>query len=205
MSGGSVADSTKRAADSPGDVTTVTPVGVTAEDVAAAYRQQYTELCRLARLLVDHGSRAEEIVQDCFARTYAARATLSDPGVLPAYVRRAVIRSCHSDLRRRRVERRNGIGVSATSLDGSGAELLMATGSSSDDVQNSIIVRRALASLPVRQREAVVLRYFADLDQEAVAAAMGCSLGTVKSQLSKARRHLATVLGDGDVHEGTRR
>ena len=55
------------------------------------------------------------------------------------------------------------------------------------------VVAAAVRDLPPRQRAVVVLRYFEDLTETATAAAMGCSVGTVKSQASKAlaalRRH----------------
>ena len=54
----------------------------------------------------------------------------------------------------------------------------------------------AVRALPPRQRAAVVLFYFADLPETEVAATLGCSVGTVKSQLAKARAALARGLGD---------
>lgn len=57
-------------------------------------------------------------------------------------------------------------------------------------------VRAALAVLPPRQRAVVVLRYWADLDIAATAAAMGCSIGTVKSHTARALARLRSLLGD---------
>ncbi len=183
-----------------GDVLDVAPVRkLVSEDVAAAYHRHYVSLCRLARLIVDDGSRAEELVQDTFARTYAVRSSINDTEALLAYLRTAVVRACHSELRRRRIERRLGFGVASKPLEGSNAYEVEAAGGPSptaDEISTSIALRRALAALPARQREAVVLHYFADLDQADVAAAMGCSVGTVKSQLFKARDHLASLLSD---------
>ena len=59
---------------------------------------------------------------------------------------------------------------------------------------DNVDVRRALAALPRRQREAAVLRYLLDMTTEETAAAMGTTEGTVKSQLAKARTHLAASL-----------
>jgi RNA polymerase sigma factor (sigma-70 family) len=53
----------------------------------------------------------------------------------------------------------------------------------------------ALGALPARQRAAVVLRYYEDLSEIDTAAAMGCSVGTVKSQTAKGLAHLRAVLG----------
>jgi RNA polymerase sigma factor (sigma-70 family) len=58
------------------------------------------------------------------------------------------------------------------------------------------MVAAAVAALPPRQRETVVLRYFEDLSEADIAQLLGCSTGTVKSQLSKARSTLAESLAD---------
>jgi RNA polymerase sigma factor (sigma-70 family) len=66
------------------------------------------------------------------------------------------------------------------------------------DANRAVDVERALASLPRRQREAVVLRYYLQLDTREVAAALGVHEGTVKSTLFRARAALADALG---IHE----
>ena len=57
-------------------------------------------------------------------------------------------------------------------------------------------VLAALAELPPRRREAIVLRYWLDLSEREIAAAMGVSAGTVKSHVSRGLAELAQVLGD---------
>lgn len=166
-------------------------------DLEAAFRTEYVALCRVARLLVDDGGRAEELVQDCFARTVAARDRIDEVAALPAYLRRAVVRACHSDLRRRRVERRLGLGWASRPLTddvGGGRD-------AAEALVSSVAMRAALGSLPPRQRATVVLHYYADLDQAEVARTLGCSVGTVKSQLSKARSHLANLIDDGGLSQ----
>jgi RNA polymerase sigma-70 factor (ECF subfamily) len=70
----------------------------------------------------------------------------------------------------------------------------------------AVDVRRALAELPRRQREAAVLRYVLDLTTAEVASAMGTTEGTVKSQLAKARTHLADALAlQEDTDDAERR
>jgi RNA polymerase sigma factor (sigma-70 family) len=59
-------------------------------------------------------------------------------------------------------------------------------------------IERALRSLPRRQREATVLRYYLGMEISEIAGAMGVSAGTVKTQLFRARRALATALGEDD-------
>lgn len=63
-------------------------------------------------------------------------------------------------------------------------------------VGDRVMLASALAELPVRQRQAVVLRFFDDLSVEAVAQIMGCSAGTVKSQTAKGLTKLRTALGE---------
>lgn len=166
--------------------------GPDADLVTTVYRRYYASLCRTARLLVDDPGRAEELVQDAFTRTLAGRRALRDPALTHAYLQRAVVHGCHSELRRRRVERRVGAGDRGAPI--ASADQVPATGQFADQVGDRDAVVRLLGNLPPRQREAVVLRYFADLDVAAVADAMRCSVGTVKSQIAKAKRHLSALV-----------
>lgn len=70
-----------------------------------------------------------------------------------------------------------------------------------DAVTDRIMVLDAISRLPERQRLAVVLRYFADLDLATIATAMDCALGTVKSTLHAALRSLEVRLDDDYVKE----
>lgn len=63
------------------------------------------------------------------------------------------------------------------------------------DTDARVDLERAVARLPRRQRLAVELHYFLDLDVAATAQVLGCAVGTVKSQLSDARARLRTDLG----------
>jgi DNA-directed RNA polymerase specialized sigma24 family protein len=60
-------------------------------------------------------------------------------------------------------------------------------------------LHRALMKVPAKQRAAVVLRFYEDLSEADVARALGCSVGTVKSQTAKGLARLRSVLGDGAV------
>ncbi len=176
-------------------------VRVSPDLVSSIYFEHYTSLCRTARLLVDDPGRAEELVQDAFTRTLAARAAPGDAPTALAYLRRAVVHACHSELRRRRVERRIGVGPRAEPIDLAGG--VAGAGPESGIAERAVDrdqVTQLLRSLPPRQREAVVLRYYADLDEAAIAVAMRCTVGAVKSQLFKARRQLSELLQkDGEA------
>jgi RNA polymerase sigma factor (sigma-70 family) len=87
-------------------------------------------------------------------------------------------------LRRRDVERRNLSSAAARQTQVAAPE----DGLIQDDVA------AAVRALPERQRAAIVLHYFEDLDENAIAEILGCSVGTVKSQLAKARSKLGIRL-----------
>jgi RNA polymerase sigma-70 factor (sigma-E family) len=151
---------------------------------AALFDAHYVSLCRLAALLVSDRALAEEIVMEAFTRTLGGWRRIRDYDAAPAYLRRAVVNLARSSLSRRRLERRvNALSVARTPP-------------ASEDVPRDPAVAAAVAALPPRQRAAVVLRYYADLSEAEIAAALGCAPGTVKSQLSKARTTLAARLSE---------
>lgn len=155
--------------------------------VAALFDEHYARLVRIATLLLDNRGEAEEAVQEAFERTFAGWWRIRHPERAEAYLRTAVVNQCRSRGRRRtrelEVNRRAVAGVPAASP--------------SRDIEGAadvLAVLDAVRSLPPRQREAVVLRYYADLSEAEIAQALGCAPGTVKSQLSKARTALASAL-----------
>jgi RNA polymerase sigma-70 factor (sigma-E family) len=150
------------------------------------FNRDHLHLCRLATLLLSDPARAEEVVQEAFLRTFSGWAGIRDPDRVDAYIRRAVVNLCRSGLRSRRVERTGNEAAWRRVDAGAGV-------AGPDSV--AVAVLDAVQSLPPRQRDAVVLHYFADLSGPEVAHAMGCAQGTVKSQLAKARAALARTLG----------
>lgn len=159
--------------------------------VAALFDAHYAGLCRLATLLLDDPGQAEEAVQEAFMRTFVGWRRIRQPERAGAYLRAAVVNQCRSRGRRRMTEQRGNRAVWAGVREDAGQSDVERTG----DV---LAVLDAVRSLPARQREAVVLRYYADLSEADVARALGCSVGTVKSQLSKARATLARLLEGPD-------
>lgn len=150
----------------------------------ALYLQHRTSALRLAYLLCGDAERAEEAVAEAFSQVYPHWRTgkVADAG---AYVRKAVVNELRSRGRRRlleiREERRRT--VDRTTLD---------------DVAQQAVERdritTALAALPTRQRAAVVLRFYEDLPESQVAAALGISVGTVKSSVSRGLVRLRAAL-----------
>ncbi len=152
-------------------------------DVEAALVGEHARAFKLALLLCGDPSTAEEIAGDCFARVWVRcqRGDVADPA---AYLRRAVDNEVTSVFRRRAVERRARAALrTPDAVDDRSAE-------SADRAE----LRAALQQLPPRQRVAVVLRYFEDLTEHDIAAAMHTSVGTTKAHLSRGLATLRVLL-----------
>lgn len=140
------------------------------------YTASYRSAVRTAALITGSVPAAEELVQDAFVDLYAHW----DEVVVPAaWLRVAVVRRCRSWQRRRVLERRTRP-----------ERVLVA------DDADGLAVREALEVLTPRQRAAVVLRYFEDLPEIEIAAALGCRPGTVKSLLSRSMTKLEEALAN---------
>jgi RNA polymerase sigma factor (sigma-70 family) len=159
---------------------------MTLVDTEAVLVSEYGRAFSLAFLLCGDSSTAEEIAADCFARvwTRCQNGDVVDPG---AYLRRAVVNEVTSVFRRRLVERRAKASLAVDDVDAPDH------GTQSSD---RVALKSALLQLPPRQRAAVVLRYFEDLPEAAIAAAMGTSIGTTKAHLSRGLATLRRVLED---------
>jgi RNA polymerase sigma-70 factor (ECF subfamily) len=138
-------------------------------------------LLRFGHLLTGDAASAEDLVQLALSRAWRNRDRIDAPY---AYVRRVMINSNSSWWRR---YRRELMAPRVISDD----EALADPSSRIDDRD---AVWRALRSLPTRQREIVVLRYYEDLSERQIADLLGISTGTVKSQASRALRRLTQVL-----------
>lgn len=143
------------------------------QSLADLYRQQYGRMVRLAYLLTGSNEVAEELVQDVFARLYRRWDRAEHPR---AYLRAAVVNACRSHQRRMRLERTHR------------AEAVSASSMEPDELWD------ALASLPGRQRTALVLRFYEDLPEIDIARALGCRPGTVKSLISRGLAQLRRVI-----------
>ena len=161
-------------------------VGVRADEaLRSAYATEYARLVGLARLLVDRREDAEEVVQEAFARTWARLGRVQgDP--LP-YLRRAVVNQSRGRLRRRRTVEAHR--PDAT-VDTESAESTATRGATA-----RVVIER-ITGLPRRQRECVVLRFYADLTVPEIGRSLGIAEGSVKSHLHRAMTTLAIELED---------
>jgi RNA polymerase sigma-70 factor (sigma-E family) len=155
---------------------------VTIDDL---YRSHRMGMVRLAILLVDDLQSAEDVVQEAFAGLYKNWSSLRDRRAAIGYLRMAVVNGSRSMLRRRRTARAYvppdaGTARSAESLAMMSAE------------HQAVVV--ALAELPERQREVLVLRYYGGLSEAEIAEATGLARGTVKSTASRAIAKLTEAM-----------
>lgn len=153
--------------------------------VTLIYSEQYRSLVRLAALLLRDVATAEEVVQDSFVAMHGAWRRLRDSDKALSYLRQSVVNRSRSVLRHRVVVDRN---APKPAPDMPSAE----QGAISLLERSAVI--SALRTLPPRQREALVLKYYADLSEAQIATAMGISRGAVKSHTARAMTSLRAVL-----------
>ncbi len=166
--------------DSPAPAARAT--ALTLEDL---YRQHWMRLVRLAILLVDEPATAEDVVQEAFTGLHRHWAGLRDEAAALGYLRTAVVNGSRSVLRRRRTARAY---VAPHSVNARSAEsLAMLT------AEHQAVVT-ALGSLPRRQREVLVLRYYGSMSEAEIAESTGVSRGTVKSTASRALDALQRIM-----------
>ena len=152
--------------------------------VSALFDRQHTELLRLAVLLGARGD-AEDIVAEAFCELYRRWPRLRDPDSAPAYLRSVVCNLVRMRLRHLQVVRRH---PDLVPVDAGSAEQEVVL----REDQREVV--EGLRALPDRQRQALVLRYWLDLSQAEVAAAMGISCGAVKAHTARGMAALTRAL-----------
>lgn len=152
--------------------------------VVALYAEHYHSLVRLSALLLRDTGAAEEVVQDSFVAFHRAWSRI-EPDRELAYLRRTVVNRSSSVLRRRAVADRHQLDPEPVEPS---AEAVAVTRS------EARLVMACLRRLPARQREALVLRYYAELSEAEIADAMKLSKGAVKAHTARGRASLRTML-----------
>jgi DNA-directed RNA polymerase specialized sigma24 family protein len=148
--------------------------------VTALYHAHGRSLARIAALLAGDSARAEEILQDAFVAMHRAWWLLQDGDKALSYLRRAVVTGARSR--------------SAAPPDRSGwPRGLFGTGQPAPDIPGAP-VGAVLSGLPARQREALVLKYYADWPEPQIAAAMGVSRHALNAHIRLGMSALRTCL-----------
>ena len=156
--------------------------------VAALFRSHRLGMVRLARLLVDDLESAEDVVQDAFSALHRRWGSITTPDAAIGYLRTSVVNGSRSVLRRRRTARAyQWPDASRSPGTGADADVLL------NEEHREVLT--ALRKLPGRQREVIVLRYWAELSEAEIAATLGISVGAVKSSASRGRDTIAAMLG----------
>ena len=169
------------------------------EEFADFMRGRWPAMVRLAYALTGDAGHAEDVAQAAFARAYAAWRRVRQAGDPDAYVRRIVINENRKRFRKHRVpEDLHG------DLHG---DLTGPLAGQQQGPEERQALLDALGRLGPRQRAVIVLRYWLDLSEAETAAALNCSVGTVKSQASRGLATLrkSSAARDDDIVEGGRR
>ena len=161
---------------------------------------RWPAMVRLAYALTGDQGHAEDVAQTAFARAYASWPKVRRTGNPEAYVRRIVINENLNRFRKHRVAERltDTLPDSVSgALSGSLAAAGAVDATRQYDDRSALVA--ALQRLGPRQRAVIVLRYWMDLTEAEIAAALGCSVGTVKSQAARA---LATLRQSAELVDG---
>lgn len=154
---------------------------VSVGQLEALYSQRLDHFVGLADWLIGDRSIAEEVVQDTFIRLVADPPHLRDHAALEAYVRSAVLNRCRTRGRRLTLERRHARSLLEPIIE---------------DEYLDGHVRQAVLSLPMRQRQCVVLRFYDDLTVAQIAKTLRLRPGTVKSHLHRGLQTLGKQLNE---------
>lgn len=152
----------------------------------------------LAMLLTGHNrADAEDLLQTVLERAYRRWRRICRTGDPAPYVRQMLVNAAVDRWRllRRRTEKPLGPDDSAPSAGLAGPD-------QSGAIADQDLLWRALARLPPGQRAVLVLRYYEDLTEAQTAAVLGCSVGSVKTQASRALTKLRGIVGTADGDDG---
>jgi RNA polymerase sigma factor (sigma-70 family) len=150
-----------------------------ARDLEEVYRLRYRHFLRVATAIAGDEDAGHDAVQEGFASALRHRKEFREEGPLEAWVWRAVVNAAKKSRRRSPVP---------------SAELDSASSNGAHPDETS--VRTWIAALPERQRLAVFLRYYADLDYRSIADVLEIEVGTVSATLAGAHTTLRKQLGE---------
>jgi RNA polymerase sigma-70 factor (sigma-E family) len=167
-------------------IATETAEGTSVDHLTATYQAHYRSLLGLAALLLDDTASCEDVVQEAFIRVHSARRRVRDPEKTLAYLRQTVVNLSRSTLRRRIL----GVKLLAKPMP----DMASAEEGAYDQLERADLIN-AMRGLQRRQREVLVLRYFADMSEAEVAQSLGISTGSVKAYGSRGIAALRVAMG----------
>ena len=153
--------------------------------IESLFHTHYPHVVYTAFGLVGDWDLAEQLAQEAYLRLWRRWRLLADPQAAPSYLQRIVVNLSRETIRRRIIERR--------ALKAGSMERPPATG---PDLAAHLELRRAIAALPARKRECIVMRYLLGLSEAETASLLEVSVGTIKSQTHKGLRQLRALLDD---------
>jgi len=159
-----------------------------AASVAELFRDHHLELVRLAVVMVGDLPTAEDVVQDSFERMHRRWSAIRDPSRALAYARSSVLNGCRSVHRRSEISRRYGPRIALA------ADAAVPDSAANAADRGQLVA--ALRQLPRRQREVLVLRYYADLSVAEIAETLRISPGNARACISRGLAALSAVVGD---------
>lgn len=152
-------------------------------ELALLFDLHYRSLRGLAYVMLGDMTQAEEVASEAFVKVFSGWNRFRKIDDRHAYLRQVVVNLCRSRFRRSTVERRVN---EALGRDREDAVI--------EDADLRLDLWDEVRKLPERQKITIVLRYLEDLPEQQIADILGCSVGTVKSQSSKARAKLERAL-----------
>jgi RNA polymerase sigma-70 factor (sigma-E family) len=160
--------------------------------LAELYGRHAPAALRLAYLLTGDAAAAEDLCHDAFVRVASRLFSIRDPEAFGAYLRRTIVNLAGMRARRRTIERRALARTAAERTDAGERDR------GERDLETRDELWTALLGLPVRQRAALVLRYYEDLSELQTAEILRCPQGTVKSLVSRGLASLRRQIGQGE-------
>ncbi len=158
--------------------------------VSALFVAHHRRLVGLASLLVDDRRAAEDVVQEAFAGLYGRWRHLRDPNAALEFLTKAVVNGGRDSLRRKSRAQTAALRLVPRS------ELLDSAEHTAVEHQEADRLWAAIAALPRRQRQVLVLRYYLDQTEAEIARTLGVSAGSVKKHASRGIAALAREWGE---------
>jgi RNA polymerase sigma factor (sigma-70 family) len=155
--------------------------GAELEEIEAVYRRRLAELRRVATAVSGSREAGLDAVQDAFARAIRQRSSFRGEGSLDAWLWQIVVNSARD------------VAARVSTLDPVGPDALKQDGAPSSLAEPGT-AQALIRELPERQRLALFLRYYADLDYATIAEALDITTGTVGATLTQARESLQRLL-----------